>query len=43
MRTSKTHPLEIANIVAPTAGGIGVTFLSGQHQMVARQGAGLAT
>jgi protein-tyrosine phosphatase len=35
MRTSKTHPLEIANIVAPTAGVIGVTFCPGKHQMVA--------
>jgi protein-tyrosine phosphatase len=38
MRTSKTDPLEIANIVAPTAGVIGVTFCPGKHQMVAATG-----
>jgi hypothetical protein len=38
MRTSLTHPIEIAEISAPAGGVIGVTFCPGKHQPAAATG-----
>lgn len=39
MRTSLTHPLQIATVEAPGGGMIGLTFCPGKHQPYAATGA----
>jgi hypothetical protein len=39
VRTSHTHPLQIAEVTAPGGGLIGVTFCPGKHQASAATGA----
>ena len=39
VRTSTTHPLQIAEVAAPGGGAVGVTFCPGKHQAYAATGA----
>ena len=38
MRTSLTHPLQVAQVAAPGGGVVGITFCPGKHQLTAATG-----